>query len=192
MFKDLVLKTRSIRRFNQKIPVTKDTLRELVNLARCSSSGANRQPLKYIISCEPEKNAFIFEQIRFARKESNITYPPEGERPAAYIVILLDTEIAKQAGADHGIAAQTIMLGAREVGIGGCMIGFVAKDTLAAGLGIPERYQVLLVIALGVPKEEAVIEVVKPDGSTGAYWDEIGLRHVPKRALDDIIIASYE
>jgi nitroreductase len=191
MFKDLVLQNRSFRRFYGDFVITRETLKELVDLARCSASTGNTQALKYYLSCEPESNALIFELIRFARKDSKVPYPPEGERPSAYIIILGDKEIRETFAPDHGIAAQTILLGARERGLGGCMVGLVAKDEMSAAFQIPPRYQILLVIALGKPKEEVVLEGLPPSGDIMAYWDDAGVRHVPKRSLDDIIIASY-
>jgi nitroreductase len=191
MFKDLVLQNRSCRRFYQEVAIEKETLRELVDLARCSASSGNRQPLKYILSCEPEETVLIFELIGFARKDPKVRYPPEGERPSAYIIILGDKTIRETFVPDHGIAAQSILLGARERGLGGCMVGMVAKDEMNAAFQIPAHFQILLVVALGKPKEEAVIETIGKDGDTKAYWDDAGVRHVPKRSLDDIIIASY-
>src|SRR3990172_7983884 len=163
MIKDLVLKNRTYRRFYQD-PVKEETLRELVDLARNTASATNRQPLKYILSCEPETNAKIFPLLTFAGQLRDWGGPFEGERPTAYIIILLDTEIAKQTGADHGIAAQSILLGATEKGLGGCMHGSAKKPEMMQALNIPAKYEIQLVISLGKPKEQVVVEKVGPDG----------------------------
>jgi nitroreductase len=184
----LVLKTRSFRRFYQDRAVEMDTLRELVDLARQSASGSNRQPLKYVLSCDPELNAQIFPLTRWAGALPDWPGPEEGERPAAYIIILCDTEISKSANVDHGIAAQTIMLGATEKGLGGCMIGSIERPKLRALLQIPERYDILLLLALGAPKETVVLEPLGPDGDTRYHRDAEGVHYVPKRALDEIIL----
>ena len=187
MIKELILENRTCRRFYQDVAVERETLRELVEMARLSASGSNRQPLKYILSCKPEKNAEIFSHLGWAGHLRDWPGPPEGERPAAYIIILLDTEISKSAGCDHGIAAQSILLGAREKGLGGLMHGSVRKE-IRQSLSIPERYEILLTLSLGKPKEEVVVETVGPDGDTKYWRDEGGVHHVPKRPLDDIII----
>ena len=114
MIRDLVLQNRSCRRFYQEVAIERETLRELVDLARCSASGGNMQPLKYILSCDPQKSALIFPQLGFASHLKDWPGPSEGERPSAYIIILGDTEIRKSFNCDHGIAAQSILLGARE------------------------------------------------------------------------------
>jgi len=188
MLGDLIRKNRSYRRFYQDTPVSIETLRALVDLARLSASAGNRQPLKYILSCSAEMNARIFPHTRWAGYLKDWGGPAEGERPAAYIVILGDTEISKDFGCDHGIAAQSIMLGAVERGLGGCMIGALDRDGLRQALGIPERYEILLVLALGKPRETVVIEDVGPDGDIKYYRDADGVHHVPKRRLEDVIV----
>jgi nitroreductase len=182
MLRDLVLKNRSYRRWYQDVPIEYETLRELVDLARLSPSAANRQALKFIISNAPEKNALIFPNLRIDND------PVEGERPSAYIIILEDTGIKMALPCDYGIAAQTIHLGAVERGFGGVMVGNVNRDGLRTSLKIPPHYDILLVLALGKPKEEVVIETVGPDGSTQQWWDDKRVRHVLKRPLDDIIV----
>lgn len=191
MLRDLVIACRSYRRFHEDRRIGIDILRELVDLARLSPSAANMQPLKYILSADPVMNARIFPTTAWAGYLKDWPGPSEGERPSAYIIILGDTEISKNFGCDHGIAAQTIMLGATEKGIGGCMIGSVDRPRLRAILSIPERYEILLVLALGYPKEKVVLEDVDSDGSIKYYRDGQDVHHVPKRRLEDIIVGQY-
>jgi nitroreductase len=188
MLHELVQKSRTIRRFFQNEPVDMETLRELVDLARLSPSGSNLQPLKYYLSCDPEKNARIFPSLAWAGYLKEWPGPQEGERPSAYIIILGDSTINKSFGCDHGIAAQSIMLGAAEKGLGGCMIGSVRRVELAAALNIPPQYEILLVLALGKPKEIVQIDPVGPDGSIKYWRDEQQVHHVPKRSLDELIL----
>jgi nitroreductase len=188
MIRDLVLKNRSYRRFYQEVAVSLDTLRELVDLARLSASGGNLQPLKYVLSCDPTTNARVFATLAWAGYLKEWPGPEEGERPAAYIIILGDTTITKSFGCDHGIAAQSILLGATETGFGGCIIGSIQKTELRQAMAIPTEYEILLVIALGRPKERVVLEAVGP-GRDIKYWrDEQAIHHVPKRSLEEVIV----
>ncbi|MBM3155054.1 MAG: nitroreductase family protein [Chloroflexi bacterium] len=189
MMKEIADRNRSYRRFHQEVAIELETLKELVDLARLSASAMNLQPLKYYLSCEPQKNALIFQHIGWAAYLKDWHGPAEGERPSAYIIILGDTEISKAFGCDHGIAAQSILLGATEKGLGGCMIATVRRQELSQALGIPQRYEILLVIALGKPKEKVVIDSVGADGDIRYWRDSQGVHHVPKRSLDDIIIS---
>ncbi|OQY22026.1 MAG: nitroreductase [Anaerolineaceae bacterium 4572_32.1] len=188
MLEELIRKNRSYRRFHQDVPVEMETLRALVNLARLSASGSNLQPLKYILSCDPETNGRIFPHTRWAGYLKDWSGPAEGERPTAYIVILGDTEIRESFGCDHGIAAQSIMLGATERGLGGCIIGSADRDGLRREFNIPERYEILLVLALGQPNETVVLEEVGPNGDIKYYRDAEDVHHVPKRSLDELIL----
>jgi nitroreductase len=190
MLKDLVYKNRSYRRFDQNHKITLETLRELVDLARHSASGNNLQPLKFILSCDPEKNAKIFPHLGWAGYLKDWPGPTEGERPSAYIIILGDTEIREGFGVDHGIAAQSIMLGATERGLGGCMIGSAKGEKISEALNISARYKVLLVLALGKPAEEVVIEDLGTDGDIRYYRDDEDVHHVPKRTLEELIIGE--
>ena len=184
----LILKNRSIRRFYQQHPVDFETLVELVDLARHSASGANKQPLKFYLSADTETNEKIFPNLRWAGYLDDWSGPKEGERPSAYIVILGDKSLSDTFGVDHGIAAQSMLLGAVEKGLGGCMIGSVQRVKLHRELGLPDDCQILLVLALGKPNETVVIESVGVDGNIKYWRDEGGRHHVPKRSLEDLII----
>jgi nitroreductase len=191
MITELVKENRSCRRFHEDHAVAPETLKELVNLARMSASGGNLQPLKYILSCDPSKNSEIFSSLAWAGYLKDWPGPAEGERPGAYIVILGDTSISENAGCDHGIAAQTILLGAREKGLAGCMLGSIDRNALRDSLNIPSQLKILLVLAIGKPREQVVLEIVGSDSSIRYWRDNEGIHHVPKRKLKDIIVAEY-
>jgi len=188
MLRDLIVKNRSYRRFFQEQAIDIDTLKELVDMARLSASAANLQPLKYILSCVPGKNALIFPHLAWAGHLKDWSGPCEGERPSAYIIILGDRRLSKSFGCDHGIAAQSILLGATEKGLGGCMIASIKTDKLRKALDIPSHYKILLVLALGKPKETVVIEETRPAGDIKYWRSNDGIHHVPKRPLDEVII----
>ena len=188
MIEDLIRKNRSYRRFEESFAIEEGTLRELVNLGRLSPSAGNAQPLKYVLSANPERNMLIFPTLRWAAYLQDWPGPAEGERPSAYIIVLGDTEISKNFSCDHGIACQSILLGAVEKGLGGCMVGSVDREQLREALSIPERYEILLVVALGKPKEKVVIETAGPDGDIRYYRDADQVHHVPKRPLEEIIL----
>jgi nitroreductase len=191
MLKELILKNRSYRRFYEEENIDNSTLADLVDLARLSASGANKQPLKYITSINREINEKIFSCLAWAAYLKDWDGPEKGERPNAYIIILGDKNISTSFGCDHGIAAQSILLGAVEKGYGGCIIGSIKKEDLSRLLMIPDQFEILLVIALGKPKEKVIIEEISSGGDIKYYRDENGIHHVPKRKLEDIIIKNY-
>ena len=191
MFKELVLRNRSYRRFDQSARISPSTLRELVDLMRLTPSGRNVQPLKYILVTREEMCAQVYPQLGWAGYLKDWDGPQEGERPAAYVVVLGDTTIAASFGVDPGIAVQTLLLGAVEQGLGGCIIATVRRKELAALLEIPPQYEILYVVALGKPVEDVVVEPLGADGNIQYWRDEQQTHHVPKRGLPDLIIREW-
>jgi nitroreductase len=179
---------RSSRRFVQNKEISDKLLLKLVYLARVSASAANRQPLKFVLSNTEEKNQTVFQTLSWAGYLKDWDGPVEGEKPSAYIVILGDTELAKSFQYDAGIACQSILLGAVERGLGGCIIGSIKREALRESLSIPERYEILLVLALGKPAEQVVIDDLDPSGDIKYWRDENDIHHVPKRELGELIL----
>ena len=188
MFFDLVKKNRSYRRFYENEPISKETLAKLIDYARLSPSGSNRQALRYYISYDQETNNKLCDSVLWAMYLKDWDGPTPGERPTGYIVIVQHVEYKMAAPIDHGIAAQSILLGATELGLGGCMFANIRREQLREILNIPECYEILLVIALGKPKEVVVIDEIDPDGDIKYWRDRDSVHHVPKRKLKDIIL----
>jgi len=187
-FEQLIVRNRSYRRYDQSQVVGADTLRDLVDIARRTPSAANRQPLKYVLIDDPAGCARLFAHLAWAGALKDWPGPAEGERPAAYVIILCDTEIAKSPTCDHGIAAQSMLLAAVERGLGGCMLGAINREGIRQDFNIPDRYEILLVVSLGVPAETCVLEEMKAGAGVDYYRDAQDVHHVPKRPLDEIIL----
>jgi nitroreductase len=183
----IIMQTRSFRRFWQAEPIAIETLKELINLARLGGSARNVQPLKYLLVNTPAQNAKIFPHLGWAGYLKDWQGPVEGERPSAYIICLLDTRISNDAECDLGIATQNILLGATEKGLGGCRIASFSRK-LQNILDMPNHFQILLVLALGKPKETVLLEDSGPDDNIKYWRDENQVHHVPKRSLEEIII----
>ncbi len=191
---DLITKNRSYRRFFQDVEVPYDALESMIEAARLSPSGANRQPLKYII-CQDGKGKTgreIFDCLVWAAYLKDWDGPVEGERPAAYIVMLHDKNVRPTVFCDQGIALQSILLQAVSLGYGGCIFASINRPRLSKFLDLPENLEILHVVALGQPKETVVIDKTNPDLTAGEnikYWrDADGVHHVPKRSLSELII----
>jgi len=187
MIKELITKNRSYRRFYQDHEIQFSFLKELVNLARLSPSGRNLQPLKYFLSSDTVTNEKIFSTLSWAAYLKDWNGPEEGEKPSAYIVIMGDTKLTTNFMCDHGIVSQSMLLGAVEQGLGGCIFASINKKKLQELLNLDESLEILLVIALGKPKEIVVIEDVKND-DIKYYRDENQTHHVPKRSIEELIV----
>jgi len=190
-FKEIVVKNRSYRRFDQSHSLDQEVLLELVELARSTPSAGNRQLLRYLISCSPEINSQVFDTLGWAASLPDWPGPEEGERPTGYIVIVTDTASWDWVRVDLGISAQTILLGAAAKGLGGCMLGNIRKEQLKGILGMEDNLEILLVIAVGKPVEKVVLEEVSAEESLTYYRTEDRVHHVPKRRVKDLILQVY-
>ena len=185
--KELLRKTRSIRIFRHERKVPEETLLELIGLTRFCPSGGNRQPLRFLPVNAEEDCRFISEHIRWAALLKDWNGPEESGKPSAYILVLVDRAVCDKAPYDSGIAAHAMLMGAAERGFAGCMLGNIDRNALAEYFSIDkERYVTDLVVALGEPGEESVIEEAGAD--TAYYRDGEGLFHVPKRSLPEILL----
>ncbi len=186
-FHEIVKKSRSYRRFEEEREIPQLALLKLVDNARLIPSAQNLQPLKYYIVEYHQRNV-VFPFLKWAGYLTDWDGPVEGERPSAYIIILSDQNISKNVKWDHGIAAQTILLGAASKEMGGCIIGSIDREGLSAALSIPENFTIELVVALGFPKENVIIKEIENGEDIKYYRDSEGNHYVPKRKLIDIII----
>lgn len=189
----MVQKSRTCRRFYEDRSVSKEQLRELVELARVSPSGANLQPIKFVLSADVETNEKIFPHLKWAAYLKDWDGPEKGERPAAYILMVRDKEIKNLTSAtDAGVYIQSILLGATEKGLAGCIFASADKEAIMDALGLDRsRYEFTYLLGIGHPKEEVVLEDLAesgPDADIRYYRDEEGRHHVPKRTLDELII----
>ena len=190
-FVELVRKNRSYRGYNENRPVTREELTRLVECARLCPSSVNAQPLKYRLVWQKEEVARLQEKTNWAKALTSITLPHPGMCPTAFIVICQDTGIdtsLQRYQKDVGIVAQTMLLAAVEMGLGGCMIGNFNAGEVRKTLALPEAMAPLLVVAIGEPAETVVLTEVGPDGSVQYYRDENDVHYVPKRSLEDILI----
>ena len=187
MFVELMEKTRSFRRFQQAPAPSMDDLKSLIDIARLTPSAGNRQPLKFILVQDKQALPEVFSTLRWAGYLQDWTGPALSEQPTAYIVILSDPEKSKNPGIDIGLAAQSIVLGAQELGFGACLLAAIDRSRLREVLDIPKHLEIELVVALGTPGEEVMLTTVGSDGDIRYWRDDKGVHYVPKRSRDDLI-----
>lgn len=181
---DTILSRRSIRRYKQK-PIQLELLKKFVNAARLAPSGANLQPLEFLIVKDRNLCAQIFETIGWAGYIKPKWTPKPEERPTAYIVIIVNNNSNPWYQRDVGLASANIVLAAEEEGIGSCILCKIDKEKIKKILNIPSGKEVDSIISLGYKDEVSVTEELN---DSVEYWrDENQILHVPKRKLEDII-----
>lgn len=182
---EAITRRRSIRRFRQdSIPL--ETLKKLVDAARVAPSASNLQPLRYILVVDPDLRKRIFPTLMWAGYIAPRGNPPPGEEPTAYVIVLVNKDVAREDyQLDVGAAVENLVLTAIEEGIGSCWLGAIDRHRIREILDVSEDFEIESVIALGYPNEEPVTEPMK---DSVEYWkDESGRLHVPKRPLDEIL-----
>lgn len=190
-FYDLVLRARSCRRFWEAKPLTSKDLAWLVDCARVAPSARNAQDLRFITVTPGPVGDKLFPLLRWAAALKDWNGPEKGERPGGYSAILMPQKGGEMLWADVGVACQTMQLAAASRWWGACMIRSFDQKGATELLNIPADYQIALIMAFGIANERIVVDAMAADGSC-AYWrDEYGTHHVPKRALDELIIKVY-
>lgn len=188
--RELTLKNRSYRRFDQSKKISLHQLENWVDLARQSPSGANKQPLKYGLIASEEANEKVFQTLKWAAYLSDWDGPTEGEKPTAYIVVLQDKNISPVLIGDQGIPVQTLLMAAVEEGYGGCILGNVNHSMLREFLKLPSHLEIIWVVALGVPSEEIHLVEVTETGDIKYYRDDKEIHYVPKRSLKEVVVTK--
>ncbi len=183
---EAIKRRRSVRRFRQE-ELSREILLELVEAGRCAPSGANRQPLEFVIVSSDEVKSQIFAQLAWAGYVQPRRDPPADKRPVAYIIVLVSSErtTAKLGPVDAAAAIENILLAAQSKEIGSCWLGSIKRDKIREILEIPDIYEIDSVVALGYPDEAPVMEDCKGE-SIEYYLDENDVLHVPKRPLRSI------
>ncbi len=194
MLKDLLARSRSYRSFDRSIPISEEMLTDWVDHARLCPSSVNLQMIKLRPVTDTEECAGVLSLTRWAGKLKDITLPPVGHEPVAYLVVCTDGNViagAEKFQKDVGIVAQTVMLAAAESGFGGCMIGSFSADALTELLALPNGVSPQLILALGKPDEEVRITGEAPDGSV-TYYRENGIHYVQKRDTARLLIGRQQ
>jgi nitroreductase len=188
---EAITKRRSIRRFKDKA-VSLTVLEKCIDAARLAPSGRNQQLCDYVVINHPAVLPGIFEHIGgSAKAPPDKGGPSPLQVPKAYTIILInktkegDEKRRRVTLIDAGLAAENILLAAYEQSLGGCPILMFNEKEIKLILEIPDDYDIALVIAMGYPDEAPQAD--DAGDSLNIYVDDKGVRHVPKRKLEDVI-----
>lgn len=180
----LLRRNRSYRGYDTSFEVRADQLRRIIETATLCPSARNQQVLRFrpVLRNESDK---VLKQIRLGGALPELHLPFPGTEPQAFIVICSTVEESKYVDIDLGIVAQTMLLQATELGLGGICIGAFDHAEIKEALNLP--YEPVLVIAFGRPSEH--IELVEcSEGDSLTYYRKDGTHYVPKIRVDDLII----
>lgn len=180
----LLKANRSYRGYDTKFEVRPDQLRRIMEVAMLCPSARNQQVLRFRPVLKDEA-AKVLQHIRLGGALPELHLPFEGTEPNAFIVICSTVPDSHYVSVDLGIVAQSMLLQATEIGLGGICIG--AFDHAAIKEALNLLYDPLLVLAIGRPNER--IEIVEcNEGDSLTYYREGGVHYVPKININNLIL----
>ena len=179
----LLQKNRSVRGYDRSFKVREDQLHALIEAVRLAPTAMNQQALRYRLVTAEEADK-VLPHIRMGAALRELNLPLEGTEPQAFVVIC-STKEGRFVDMDLGIATQTILLRAVEMGLNGICIAAFDHKVIREELQLPFEPQ--LIIAIGRSAER--IEVVDiNEGESQTYYRKEGIHYVPKIKTDDLII----
>ena len=183
---------RSVRIFKDA-PVSYAILEKCVDAARLAPTAMNSQLCEYVIVDDKKLLSEVLDSVAMW---GGVSKPESGwtaeKKPTAYIVVLINLELESERGCgrfntflDIGLAMENIVLVAMEQGVGTCIMTGIDKNRVGEIINAPSKYEVVAMLALGYPDEKFVLEIAAD--SVKRWVDEKGVRHIPKRKLEDVI-----
>jgi nitroreductase len=164
---EIIQQRKSVRKYLDT-PIPREHIVQCIEAARLAPSADNMQPWRFIALDDRERIKGLTDAVctGICRRTKFIG------SAAAIIVILADLNFAvHRLGAavfgtqhyllDIGIAGEHIVLQAQELGIGTCWINLFNAKAARKNLGIPAKYRIVSLIAMGYPAENATRE--RPD-----------------------------
>lgn len=180
----LLKKNRSWRGYDPGREVTEDELKRIVTATTLVASGMNRQRLRYRLVTKADA-AKVLPHITLGAALPEEHLPHPGCEPQAFIVVCATEKENKVIDIDLGIAAQSMLLKATEMGLGGIFILNFRVNEIKKSLNLPS--DPIAVIAIGKPAETIYLKPVHA-GDSLDYYRKDGVHFVPKLGLEDILI----
>lgn len=181
----LLLKNRSYRGYDQKYIVSREELKEIVQVNCKLPSAKNQQVLRFFLVTKDTGSEKVLRNIKFAGALPQLHLPLEGTAPEAFIIICATAHENKWVDVDLGISAQSMLLKAVEMGLNGICIGAFAKDEITKAFSL--KYEPVMIIAIGKGNEKIQLLSIKEEENHD-YYRENGIHFVPKVNIDDLIL----
>jgi nitroreductase len=181
----LLLKNRSTRGYKKSYVVRPNELERIVGVCTKIPSARNQQVLRFRLVTRDSGANQVLPLIKMGAALPDLHLPFPGTEPEAFIVICSTVDESPLVDIDLGIATQSMLLKAAEMGLNGLIIGAFNRTKLQETLDLP--YPPLLVLTIG--KGDEHIELIPIDeGENHSYYRKEGIHYVPKVRIADLII----
>lgn len=182
----LMEKNRSYRGYDKSFVVRREMLERIVAVNTKIASAKNQQVLRFKLVTKETGADIVLQNMKLGGLLPELHLPFAGTEPEAFIIICSTIPENKFVDIDLGIAAQSMLLKATEMGLGGIMIGAFNKAKITEAFQLP--YEPLLMIAVGKGNEKIKLEPVDAEDKLAYYRDEKGVQYVPKIKWEQLIL----
>ena len=182
---ELLLRNRSVRGYNKNYVVKLEELERIVGVCSKIPSARNQQVLRFRLVTRDTGAEVILRNIKLGAALPELHLPFPGTEPEAFIVICSTVPENKMVDVDLGIAIQSMLLKAVEMGLNGITIGAFNKGEVERELELP--YEPVMILAIGKGIEKIELTRIAPDESH-AYYRQEGTHYVPKIGVKDLIV----
>ena len=179
-------KNRSYRGYQKDYVVRREMLERIVAVNTKIASAKNQQVLRFKIVTKDTGAEHIVQNMKLGGLLPELHLPFAGTEPEAFIIICSTVPETKFVDIDLGIAAQSMLLKATEMGLNGIMIGAFNKAKVIEAFGLP--FDPLLILAIGKGNETIRLKPIEADESKAYYRDEKGVQYVPKLKLESLLL----
>lgn len=183
----LLHRNRSYRGYDPAREVTEEQLRELVRATTLAASGMNRQPLRYRLVTSADAGK-VLPLVKLGAALPGEHLPKPGTEPRAFIVVCSAVPEDRIVDIDLGFAAQSMLLKAVELGLGGIFILNFRKEAVREALQLP--LDPLAIVAVGKPAESVYLLPAPEDDPAPdlRYFRRDGNHYVPKLTLSHLLV----
>ena len=181
----LLKKNRSYRGYNPAYKVPLTILEKMVEVNTLLPSAKNQQALRFKLVTEDSGAEKVLANIKLGGMLPELHLPFAGTEPKAFIIVCTSVPESKMLCIDAGIAVQSMLLKAVELGYNGLIIGAFNAKKVTEEFALP--YPPILILAVGKGTEKIELTEIGATDSH-AYYRENGTHYVPKVRWQDLII----
>ena len=174
---ELLTKNRSTRGYKKAYKVSHSELERIAGVCTRIPSARNQQVLRMRLVTHDSGADLVLPLIKMGAALPELHLPFPGTEPEAFIVVCSTVAENPMVNIDLGIAAQSMLLKAVEMGLNGLIIAAFNRAKLQEVLSLP--YPPLLVLAIGKGDEHIELKPID-ESESHAYYREGGVHYVPK------------
>ena len=182
---ELLLKNRSTRGYKKAYRVSSAELERITAVCSRIPSARNQQVLRFRLVTHDSGADQVLPLVKMGAALPELHLPFPGTEPEAFIVVCSTIEENPMVDIDLGIAAQSMLLKAVEMGLNGLIIAAFNRTKLQEVLALP--YPPLLVLAIGKSDERIELTPIG-ERESHAYYRKEGIHYVPKVRAGELII----